>query len=143
MLDFHSNSRVKNLPAMQETCRKLGLIPDLRRSPGKGNGNPLQYSCLGNPKDREGWRATVHGVAEESNMAEQLNNNKVLHITYCCPRSSWVTEWEESWSLHDLVEHRDLPALHCQRHGTWSIRGNKTSFLFVWLYFGESLTLPN
>ena len=38
-----------------------GLIPGLGRSPGKGNGNPLQYSCLENPMDRGAWQATVHG----------------------------------------------------------------------------------
>ena len=42
----------------------LGSIPGLGRSPGDGNGNPLQYSCLGNPMGRGAWRATVHGVAE-------------------------------------------------------------------------------
>ena len=42
----------------------VGLIPDLRRSPGEGNGNPLEYSCLENPMDRGAWRAPVHGVAE-------------------------------------------------------------------------------
>ena len=41
----------------------LGLIPGLGRSPGEGNGNPLQYSCLENPVDRGVWRATVHGMA--------------------------------------------------------------------------------
>ena len=41
----------------------LGLIPGSRRYPGKGNGNPLQYSCLKNPMDRGAWQATVHGVA--------------------------------------------------------------------------------
>ena len=41
-----------------------GLIPGLGRSPGEGNGNPLQYSCLKNPMDREAWWATVHGVAK-------------------------------------------------------------------------------
>ena len=40
----------------------LGLIPGLGRSPGEGNGNPLQYSCLENPMDRGAWQATVHGV---------------------------------------------------------------------------------
>ena len=39
-----------------------GSIPGLGRSPGEGNGNPLQYSCLENPKDRGAWQATVHGV---------------------------------------------------------------------------------
>ena len=42
----------------------LGLIPGSGRSPGEGNGNPLQYSCLENPMDRGAWRATVHGAAE-------------------------------------------------------------------------------
>ena len=40
-----------------------GSIPGLGRSAGEGNGNPLQYSCLENPMDREAWPATVHGVA--------------------------------------------------------------------------------
>ena len=42
----------------------LGSIPGLGRSPGEGNGNPLQYSSLENPMDRGAWWATVHGVAE-------------------------------------------------------------------------------
>ena len=40
-----------------------GLIPGSGRSPGEGNGNPLQYSCLENPMDRGAWQATVHGVS--------------------------------------------------------------------------------
>ena len=42
----------------------LGLIPGLGRSPGGGHGNPLQYSCLENPMDREAWWATVRGVTK-------------------------------------------------------------------------------
>ena len=42
----------------------LGSVPGSGRSPGEGNGNPLQDSCLGNPVDRGVWRATVHGVAK-------------------------------------------------------------------------------
>ena len=41
-----------------------GSIPGSGRSPGEGNGNPLQYSCLENPMDRGAWQATVHGVAQ-------------------------------------------------------------------------------
>ena len=41
----------------------LGLIPGLGRIPGEGNGNPLQYSCLENPKDGGAWWAAVHGFA--------------------------------------------------------------------------------
>ena len=51
---------VKNPPA---NAGDAGPIPGLRRSPGEGNGNPFQYSCLENPMDRGGWQATVHGVA--------------------------------------------------------------------------------
>ena len=54
---------VKNPPANAGDVRDTGLIPGLGRSPGGGNDNPLQYSCLKNPMDRGDWRATVHGVA--------------------------------------------------------------------------------
>ena len=50
---------VKNLSVLQGTGDS---IPGPGRSPGEGNGNPLQYSCLENPMDREAWQATVHGV---------------------------------------------------------------------------------
>ena len=53
----------KNLPANAEGTRDVGLIPGSGRSPGGGNGNPLQYSCLENPRDRGAWQSTVHGVA--------------------------------------------------------------------------------
>ena len=53
---------VKNLPANAGDTGNEGLIPGLGKSPGEGNGNPLQYSCLENPMDRGAWQATVHGV---------------------------------------------------------------------------------
>ena len=53
---------VKNLPANAGDERDVGLIPGLGRSPGVGNGNPLQYSYLENPMDRRAWWATVHRV---------------------------------------------------------------------------------
>ena len=55
---------VKNLPASAGDIRDSGSVPGLGRSPGGGNGNPLQCSCLENPMDRGAWRATVHGVAK-------------------------------------------------------------------------------
>ena len=64
--DFPDSSVAKNLPAVQETACKtgeVGLIPGSGRLPGEGNGNPLQYSCLGNPMDRGAWQVTVHWVA--------------------------------------------------------------------------------
>ena len=54
---------VRNLPANAGDTGDAGSIPGLQRSPGGGNGNPLQYSCLENPVDRGAWWVTVHGVA--------------------------------------------------------------------------------
>ena len=53
------------------------MIPGSGRTPRKGNGNPLQYSCLDNPIDRGAWPATIHGVTGESDMIYQLNTNKM------------------------------------------------------------------
>ena len=55
---------VKKLPTNAGGARDVGSIPGSRRAPGVGNGNPLQYACLGTPMDRGAWRATAHGVAE-------------------------------------------------------------------------------
>ena len=54
---------VKNLPTNAGDVRDMGSIPGLGRSPGEGNGDPLQYSCLENPMARETACAAVHGVA--------------------------------------------------------------------------------
>ena len=59
--DFPGGSVVKNLPA---NAADMGSIPELGRSPRDGNGNLLQYPCLGNPMDRGDWWAAVHGVAK-------------------------------------------------------------------------------
>ena len=63
----------------QSACQAgdVGSIPGSGRTPRKGNGNPLQYSCLDNPIDREAWQATIHGVTGESDMIYQLNTNKM------------------------------------------------------------------
>ena len=58
---------VKNPPEMQEaSCNTvdLGLVPELKRSPGEENGSALQYSCQGYPMDGGAWCATIHGVAK-------------------------------------------------------------------------------
>ena len=62
-MGFSGGLVVKNLP---DNAGNTGLISGSRRSSGEGNSNPLQYSCLGNPIDREAWQAVVHGVAKES-----------------------------------------------------------------------------
>ena len=69
---------VKNLPANAGDIGDVGSIPGLGRSLGGGNGNSLQYSCLGNPMDREAWRATVPRVA---NSQTQLGRH--AHVSVC------------------------------------------------------------
>ena len=63
---FNGLSQV--LTGTESTCQAgdSGLIPGPGRSPGEGNGNPLQYSCMGNPMDREAWQATVYSVTKKS-----------------------------------------------------------------------------
>ena len=65
-LGFPGGSAVKNPPANVGVTRDVGSIPGSGRSPGEGNGNPLQHSCLENPMDRGASQAIVHGVIKES-----------------------------------------------------------------------------
>ena len=74
---------VKNPPVSAGDVRDDGSVPGLRRSPEGGHGNPLQYSCLENPKDRGAWQATVRGVTKSQTQLKQLS----LH--------AWIpTAWE-------------------------------------------------
>ena len=70
---FPGGSVVNNLPP---NARNMGSVPRLERVPGEGHGNPLQYSCLGNPIDSGAWWATVHGITGDSNTTYLLNKNK-------------------------------------------------------------------
>ena len=72
--DFPCGSVIRNPPA---NAGGTGSIPGSGISPGEGKGNSLQYSCLGNPKDRGAWWATGHGVTKELDTTEQLYNNLI------------------------------------------------------------------
>ena len=61
-MGFPSGSVVNNTPV---NARDVGLIPGLERSPVEGNGNPLEYSCIGNPMGRVAWQVTIHRVAKK------------------------------------------------------------------------------
>ena len=69
--DFPGGVVVKNLPANTGNARDVDSIPGLGRSPEEGNGNPLQYFCLGNLKNRGAWLAIAHGVTKSQT---QLSN---------------------------------------------------------------------
>ena len=62
---------VRNQPAI---TGDTGLIPGSERSPGEGNDNELQSSCLGNPMDRGAWQARIHGVAKKSDLMTKRDN---------------------------------------------------------------------
>ena len=69
---------VKNLPANAGDAGDKGSIPGSRRSLEEGNGNPLQYSSLGNHMDRGAWQATVHQDAKELDTTERLTHTQGL-----------------------------------------------------------------
>ena len=77
LLGFPASSVLKNLPA---SAGNTGLIPGLRRSPGEGNGNPLQFSCLRNPMHRGAWWATVRGVTKSQTRLSNSNNLDLLLV---------------------------------------------------------------
>ena len=84
-MGFPSGSVVKNLTANAENKGDLSLIPGLGRSPGGGNINTVQYSCLENPMDRGVWWATVHRVTKSQ------DTTKRLHSLTHQPQYSWAS----------------------------------------------------
>ena len=85
------------LSGKESSCQAgdAGLILRLGRSTGEGNGNPLQYSCLGNPTDRGAWRATVHGVAELDTTLQLNNNNAKQNLSQC----GFIHKTDKPWSI--------------------------------------------
>ena len=65
-----------------------GSVPRLGRASGEGNGNPLQYSCLENPTDREAWRAAVHGVVVELDL--KTKHSCITHLISSKDEGSWL-----------------------------------------------------
>ena len=72
---------LKNLPTSAGDTRDAGSIPGSGRAPGEGNGNPLQYSCLENPIDREVWWATVHRIVKSRTRLKRLSMHTRLEYT--------------------------------------------------------------
>ena len=78
---------VKNPLANAGDAKVAGSIPGSGRSPGEGNGNPRQYSCLRNLMDRGAWQATVHGLQSDTteatwHVAHKFCDSRVLHDDY-------------------------------------------------------------
>ena len=75
--DIPGGTAVKNPPASARDARDMGLIAGSVRSPGAGNGNPLQCSCLENSLDKVTWQATVRGVAKSGTQLSTHSTNKL------------------------------------------------------------------
>ena len=79
---------VKNAPANAGDARDMGSILGLGRFPRKRNGNPLQYSFLGNSMDRGAWRATINRVAKSQTRLKQLSTHTGMCKILCVPLKS-------------------------------------------------------
>ena len=78
---FPGGTVVKNPPVNAGDTRDVGSVSGLGRSPGRGNGNPLQYSCLENPMHRGAWQVIVHGIAKSR---------------------TWLSDWAQHTSMYNL-----------------------------------------
>ena len=99
MWGFPSGSVVK-----KSACNTgdMGSIPGLGRSPGKGNGNPLQYSCLDNFMDRRAWRATIHGFAKAGHDVGTKSHQPLPQMMM---RNKWRNRNEERESGGPFFHH--------------------------------------
>ena len=84
---FPGGSVVNNLPANAGDTGDMDLIPGVGRSPGRGNGNPLQYSCLENPMDRAAWRARVLGVTKSQTRLTDEHPHTITDYYHSIPIS--------------------------------------------------------
>ena len=80
-----------SLSGKESTCQAgvVGSVPGLERSPQEGIGNLLKYSCMGNPMDREAWRATVHGVPESN-----IGDTGDVGLIPSLGKIPWRTKWQ-------------------------------------------------
>ena len=97
MPGFPDGTAVKNPPANAGDVRDVGLIPASERSPGGGNGDPLQYSCLGNPMDRGALQATVHRVAESDTTERLSRHAHQLALIHTVSPAAFSSNQGERW----------------------------------------------
>ena len=103
-------SVVKNSPASAGATEDIGSTLQSGRSPGEGNGSPLQYSCLGNPMNRGAWQATLHEVAK-SQTQFRLNNS--IHIL--------GPEITDGYDISYLLIQQEIFSLHVGKSISYSI----------------------
>ena len=89
----------------ESACRvgDPGSIRGLGRSPGGGQGNPLQYSCLENPMDRGAWQATVHSVAKSQTRLKWLNTHRIV-LSFLLPHGKGLLRCCNKWIVQFIQE---------------------------------------
>ena len=119
-----------------------GLIPGLRRSPGEGKGNPLQYSCLENPMDRGTWQATVHGVAKSQTWQNNWTSLQSPYAVILKPKKRKSVTASASYPFYlpwsDGTGCRDFRFLILRFKPALSL----SSFTFIRRLFRSSLLSP-
>ena len=85
LVPLHPGATVKNSPANARDAGDSGSIPRWGRSPGEGNGSPLQYSCLETPVDGGAWRAAVSGVTKEADTTQRSTHTSPFYPRALCP----------------------------------------------------------
>ena len=93
---FPDGSVVQKMPT---NTGDVGSKRGAGRSLGEENGNPLQYSCLGNPMDRGAWQATLHGVAKELDVTEQQNSDNTVNQLCAMLSRSVMSNSVTSWTV--------------------------------------------
>ena len=120
---FPGGSAVKNAPINARDTGDVGSIPESGISPGEGNGNPLQYSCLENPMDRGAWQAAAHGVEKSRTQLsvhvqlstwykQRIKSARTLGLPYFAPWEWHVRRPElASWRMSIPAEASEISQL--------------------------------
>ena len=94
----------KNPPANKGDVRDMGSVPGLGRSPGGGHGNPLQYSCLENPKDRGAWRARAMGSQRVGHDWSHSEHTSICNFLWKCIKNRCSERRKDAWcSRHGMM----------------------------------------
>ena len=116
---------VKNPPAMQEDPVS---IPGSGRALGEGNGNPLQYSCLENPKNRGAWRATVHGTAQSrTRLFNFLSQSSMQLIKNKASLCTDAQQWKEQTAQQYVHDDPTCAKTHAYTYVCACLRGHSTA----------------
>jgi len=113
--------------------RNAGSIPASGRSPGGGHGNPLQYSCLENPKDRGGWWATVHGVSKTRTWLKRLSTAAAKSLQSCPTLCDPIDGNPQGSPVPGILQSRTLEWVVISLSNAWKWKVKVKSLSRIWL----------